>query len=60
MNICYHSIVIFGMKEKHLGLSNSSYIESLERFRVTVVDNVKTDICLLKEGYHSKENKLKI
>ena len=44
--ICDHSIVIFGIKEKCLGLSNTSHVESLYRFRDTVFDKVKTDVCI--------------
>ena len=29
-------------------------------FRRSVVDKVKTDICILQKGYHSKEIKIKI
>ena len=44
--ICYHSIVVFDIREKCLGLSNTSHVDSLYRFIITVVDKFKTDICL--------------
>ena len=60
MHICDHSIVTFGTSKKCLGFSNTSHVESLDKFRRSVVDKVKTDICILKQGYHSKENNMKI
>ena len=41
-------------------LSNTSYVDSLYRFRISVVDQVKSDICILQKGYYSKENNIKI
>ena len=58
--ICDQSIATFGIREKYLGFSNTSHVESLCRFRRSVVDKVKSDICTLKQYYHSKENNMKI
>ena len=35
-------------------------VDSLDMFRRSVVDKVKTDICILQKGYHSKEDNMKI
>ena len=53
-HICDHSIVTFGIKGKCLDFSDTSHVEILDRFRRSVVDKVKTCICLLKQAYHSK------
>ena len=42
------------------GFSNTSHVDSLDRFRISVVDEVKTDICILRKGCDSKENNMKI
>ena len=57
---CDHSIVTLGIRKQCLGFSNTSHVDSLDRFRRTVVDKVKIDICMLKQKYHSKENNTKI
>ena len=44
LHSCDHSIVTFGIKK--LGLSNTSHVDILDRFRRTVVDRVKIDILL--------------
>ena len=46
LKICDPSTIIFGIREKCLGLSNTSNVDSLERFKRSVVDKVKTDICI--------------
>ena len=48
-HICYHSIVTFGMRGFGLRFSNTSHVDSLDRFRKSVVDKVKFDIRNLKE-----------
>ena len=47
LHICDHSIVKFGMREKIIGLSKNSRVDSLDRFRILVVDKFKSDICIL-------------
>ena len=47
-HICDHLIVKFGIREKCLVFSNTSHVESLYRFRKSVVDNVITYICIIK------------
>ena len=51
LDIFDHSIVTFGLREKWIGLSNTSHVDSLDRFRKPVVDKVKSDICLLQKVY---------
>ena len=51
-HICDHSIVKFGIREKCLGLSNTSHVDSLDRFLKLVVYKVK-NIYVLKI-YHYK------
>ena len=46
LHICDHSIVTFGIREKKLGFSNTSHVDSLDRFRRSVVDKVKSDVCI--------------
>ena len=46
--ICGHSIVTFGIKGLCLGFSNTSYVVSLDKFRKSVFDKVKTEVCILK------------
>ena len=48
LHICNHSIFTFGIIGLCLGFSSTSNVDSLENFRRTVVDKVKTYICLLK------------
>ena len=43
-----------------MGLSNTFHVDSLDRFRVSVVYKVKSDIFILQKGYDSKENNMKI
>ena len=53
-HICDHLIVAFGIRKK-LGFSNTSHVDSLDRFRRSVVDQVKTDICIKKiKSFKSK------
>ena len=42
--ICDNSILTFGKRGLCLGFSNNSHVESLYRFRKSVVDKVKLDI----------------
>ena len=46
LDICNHSIVTFGTKRLCLRFSNTSYVESLNMFRKSVVDQVKLDMCI--------------
>ena len=46
LHICDHSIVKFGIREKYIGFSNTSHVDSLYRFRRSVFDNIKKDICI--------------
>ena len=46
--ICYHSILIFGIRVLCLGFSKTSHIDSLDRFRKLVVDKVITKLCKKK------------
>ena len=46
--ICDHSMDKFGMREKILGLSNTSYVEGLYSFIKLVVHKVKFDIIFFK------------
>ena len=45
--ICDHSIVTFRIKGKCIELSSTSRVDSLDRFRISVLDKVKTDIFIL-------------
>ena len=58
--ICDHSIITFGRIGLCLGFSNTSNVESLERFRISVVDKFKLDISILMKQNHSKEEEMKI
>ena len=49
-----------GLKEKCIGSSKNSLVDSLEKFRRSVVDKGKSDICILQKGCDSKENNTKI
>ena len=55
-----HTIVEFGIRENCIGLSNTSHIDSLDIFWRSVVDKVKSDICILQTVYDSKENNMKM
>ena len=44
LRICDKSIVTFGIREKCIKFSNISHVDSLYRFRISVVDKVNTDI----------------
>ena len=48
----------FGIRENFIGFSNTSHVDSLNRFRRSVVDKVKSDICILQKCYDSKENNI--
>ena len=53
LQIYDHSIVTFGIRGLYLGFSNTSHVDSLYRFRKSVVDKVKFDIRLFNNN-HSK------
>ena len=53
LHICDQSIVTFGIREIYIGFSNTSHVDSLDRFRRSVVDKVKLYICILQKGYYS-------
>ena len=55
LHILDHSIVTFGIRENFIGLFNTSHVDSLDRFRRSVVDKVKSDICNLQKGCDSKD-----
>ena len=40
--------------------SNTSHVDSLDSFRRSVVDKVKSDLCIFQKGYHYKENNTRI
>ena len=46
LHIYNHSIVTFDIRGFCLGHSNASYIDILDRFRKSVVDKVKIDVCI--------------
>ena len=54
LHICYYSIVNFGIGGLYLGFSKNSHVDSLDRFRISVVDKVKTDVCIYKKYHNSK------
>ena len=43
-HICDNSIVPFGIRGLFLWFSNTSHVDSLDRFRKSVIDKVKTDV----------------
>ena len=47
-------------KKISLGFLNTSHVDSLYRFRKTVVDKVKLEINILKKQDHIKEDKMRI
>ena len=47
-HICYHSIVKISIRDICLDSSNTSNVDSLGRFGISVVDKVKTDIFIKK------------
>ena len=59
MNICDHSIVIFGIRGFCLEFLKTSHVDILYRFRNSVVDTVKTDGCIFKKRLTQKK-KMKI
>ena len=56
--VCDQSIVTFGIIGLCLGFSNIYHVDSLHRFRKSVVDKVKIDVSFFLD--HSKENNIKI
>ena len=58
MHIYNDSIITFGIRGFYLGFSNTSRVDSLDRFRNSVVDKFKTEVCVFK--YHAKEDNMKI
>ena len=53
LQICNHSIITFGNR-LCVGFSNTSHVDSLDRFRTTVVYKVKLDTSILNKQKHSK------
>ena len=47
LHICDHSIIPLYKRGFCLGFSNTSHVESLDRFRKSVFDKVKLDICIV-------------
>ena len=60
LHICDHLIVNFGIGGLCLGFSNTSHVDSLDRFIKSFVDNIKTDVCIFIKENHSEENDMKI
>ena len=60
LQICDHLIIAFGKRGFCLGFSNTSHVDSLDRFRKSVVEKFKLDINILMKQKHSKEKKIKI
>ena len=58
-HICDHSIVTFGIRELCLVFSNTSHIETLDRFRKPVVDKAKTDLCKKMNSPNKNNSKIK-
>ena len=54
LHICDYSNVIFGIREKCMGFSNNSHVDSLDRFRISVVDRVKSDFFYKKVMIQNK------
>ena len=48
LHIFDHLSVKFVIRRKFIGFSNTSHLDSLEMFRISVADKVKTDICILQ------------
>ena len=46
LHICDQSIVTFGIRGRCLGFSITYHVDSLDRFRRSVVDKVKGDKCI--------------
>ena len=55
LHISDHLIRTFGKIELCLGFSNTSCVDSLDRFRKSVVDKVKLDISILMKHKHLTE-----
>ena len=49
LHIFDHLSVKFVIRRKFIGFSNTSHLDSLEMFRISVADKVKTDICILQK-----------
>ena len=58
-HISDHSIGIFGIRYICLEFSNTPHVDSLYRLRKSVVDKVKTEVCI-KKYISFKENNMKI
>ena len=54
LRICDHFIITIGIREKCLGFLNTYHVDSLDRFRISVFDELKTDKFILQISYHSK------
>ena len=59
LDIYNHPIVTFGIKGLCLGFSNTSYVDSLDMFRKSVVIRLN-QTCVFKKQNHSKEDSMKI
>ena len=46
LQICEHSIVTYGIRGLCIGFSDTSHVDSLDRFIKSVVDKVKIDVCI--------------
>ena len=57
---CDQSIFKFGIRKKCIGFSKISHVDTLYKFRRSVVYIVKWDICILQKGCDSKGNNMKI
>ena len=42
-------------RQKCIGLSNTYHVDSLDRFRISFSDKVKSDICILQKFYYSNK-----
>ena len=50
LHICNPSIITFGIMGFCLGFSNTTHVDSLDRFRKPVLDKVKTDVYIKKRN----------
>ena len=58
--ICDNPMITFGKRGLCLGFSKNSHVDSLDRFKISVVEKVKLDIYHLTKQKHSKEEKMKL
>ena len=59
-SICDHSIINFVKRGFCFGFSNTSHVDSLDRFRKSVVDNDEVEISILLKQEDSQEEKMNI